>query len=111
MGWYRKQLTPEWCSYDDAALIRLHTIERCRNIRTRSRLLTAIQAEPRTPLYPVDSKHLIDDGKATWQDHASGLCLVGVLVAAFLLYWWMSPTDRELQDINYGRPTSSAVSR
>ena len=86
VGWYANLLTPVYCSYDDAGVVRLRTMLRCRQVRDeRLRNQDALRR-----------LNLSDEVRPG--DHVTGLLLLLVLVAAMVLYAVASPTDRQLRD-------------
>ncbi len=97
VDWYHRLLTPSFCSYDDAALVREYTIARCREVRAER----------------LRNRQLLDELNEAPQssDHVAGLAVLLVLAFVFFLCWLVIPTDKQLQNMDFSQDAPAAVSR
>ena len=103
VDWYHRLLTPLYCSYDDAALVRECTIVHCRQVRAER-----LQREGKQLRRLVMDEH----GRAqNERDHVAGVTMLLILFGIFFVYWLVSPTDQQLRDITFGKQTVEQVSR
>ncbi len=97
VDWYHRLLTPSFCSYDDAALVREYTIARCREVRAER----------------LRNRQLLDELNEAPQssDHVAGFAVLMVLAFVFFLCWLVMPTDKQLQNMDFSQDAPAAVSR